>query len=186
MGKVLTQPPIVVDAEILSACGRSGIPDEPVFVQITPDPAARVNKCVYNVDAAFSAGRGTAVLGWKIHIWPGVLVEFVGHAVLLSGGLLRCVTPDRYGDTKILFATDPRLSFDLQDPMARMPTRRIASTEHEDVAAFIRADEMNAIRRTHRPRPGEVLITGTDADRFRRLERLNAAPSVISHYEPYR
>ena len=122
--------------------------------------------------AAASAGRGSAVLGWKIHVWPRVLVEFVGHAVLRVDDALTCITPDRYGETMVLFAPDPRVAFDPNDSAARMPSQLVACSDHEDIAAFIRIQqEMDAIRKAYPPRSGDLLLIGAEAERFRKLER---------------
>lgn len=172
MGKVLTQLPSEVTPEIQRACVRIGLADHPRFIDISPDPSAKVNKCIFNVLTAASAGRGTAVVGWKIHAWPQVLVEFVGHAVLRTDVGLVCITPDGYGEAKVLFVPDARIEFNPSDPMARMPARRVACTDHEDVAAFIRTQEqMDAIRMAYPPQSGYFLVTGPAAARLQGLER---------------
>jgi hypothetical protein len=176
MGKILTIQPSEVSPQVLRACEELSIEASPRFVAIRPDATARINKCIFNVAAAASAGRGDLVTGWKIQVWPGVLVEFIGHAVLGANDDLLCITPDRYGETRILFAPDPRISFDFSDPLARMPNRLVASTRHDDVAAFIRLEEqMYAMRTTYPPRSGALLLTGPDADRFERLKRAQRA-----------
>ncbi|MDB4875592.1 MAG: sec-C metal-binding protein [Gemmatimonadetes bacterium] len=169
---VLTRLPSEVTLEVRQACARLGLVDEPRFVDIRPDPSAVINKCIFNVLAAVSAGRGSLVLGWKTHVWPRVLVEFVGHAVLAVDDVLMCITPDRYGETMVLFVPDARIAFDPNDSTARMPSQLVACSDHEDIAAFIRTrQEMDAIRKAYPPGAGDLLLTGAEAERFRKLER---------------
>lgn len=169
---VLTRLPSDVTIEVRQACARFGLVDEPRFVDVRADPSAVINKCIFNVLAAVSAGRGSAVLGWKIHVWPRVLVEFVGHAVLRVDDVLMCITPDQYGESMVLFAPDPRVAFDPDDSTARMPSQLVACSDHEAIAAFIRTQqEMDAIRKAYPRRSGDLLLTGAEAERFRKLER---------------
>jgi hypothetical protein len=169
---ILTSMPQKVTPEIAQACEYLSINKPPVFVPIVPDPNARANKCIFNVRAAAEEGRGAVVLGWKIFEWPGVLVQFVGHAVLrVVGDSLLCLTPDTHRDTRVLFAEDPRIRFDDSDPLARMPSRHVAVTHHTDAAEFIRAEEqIHALKSKLPPTSGAISLTHADATRLRHLE----------------
>jgi hypothetical protein len=168
---VLTRIPLEVTRGVTQACATLGLTSSPEYLPIDPAPDARANHCVLNVAAAVSRGSGRRILGWKVTEWQGVLVEFIGHAVLeMTGGSRACVTPDRYGETRILFVLDDRLSFDSTDAHARMPYQLVPSTPHEDVAAFIRIEtECQNSRRKLPPRSGTVRISGPDAARYLRL-----------------
>lgn len=169
---VFTHIPTDVTRQIVRACGELGLAEAPAFAPIQPAEGAQPSKCVFNVRHAARAGFGRELLGWKIAEWPGVLVEFIGHALLVTPDENRvCITPDRHGEKRVLFVPDATILFDFSDPNARLPHRLVAASTHEDVAAFIRIEnESRDIRRKLPPQSGLVRITGPDADRMKRLE----------------
>lgn len=170
---VFTTVPESVTPEVVRACGQLGLVSLPVFVSIAPTAGALPNKCIVNAQAWVESHGGEVVMGWKVNHWPGVLVEFLGHALIRSESFgLRCITPDRRGATQVLFLEDARITYDHTDPLARMPGKRIPSSNHQDVATFISIEEkISAIKMKHPPTSGTIAVYGEDAIALQRLER---------------
>lgn len=69
------------------------------------------------------------------------MLDCIGHAVVLNDGELFCVSPSKYSDSKILFLPDPQLTFDFNDPMARMPTKQVSISSRQEVRRLIEVEE---------------------------------------------
>src|ERR1700740_1301369 len=110
-----THTPTRMNESILEACGILVPGGEPVYVPRQPLPEALVNKCTLNVRQYLQNHPGRMVLGWDISVWDGVLLDAIGHAVVEDNGELRCVSPSKYGESRVLFLRDERLSFDFDD-----------------------------------------------------------------------
>lgn len=122
---------------ILAAC-RILVPGgEAVYVPRQPLPEALVNKCMFNVRQYLQKHPGRMVLGWDISVWDGVLLDAIGHAVVEHDGKLWCVSPSKYGESRLLFLRDERLSFDFDDSGARMPVKQIPISKSREVARLI-------------------------------------------------
>ena len=172
MKVVLTVLPERVSPALKGACRSIGVEGSPDFVPVEPAPDAVVNRCIHNVRRAAERDDGDVVVGWKILVWPRVLVQLIGHAVLRRRERLVGITPDSHGDERILFVADPSLTFDASDPMARMPSLQIALDPHPDVAAFISVQErIRALKEKFPPSPGPLHLSGADALAFREMER---------------
>lgn len=155
---------------ILAGCHHL-VPDcLPVFIQRLPEATARINKCTHNVRQYLEANPGEMILGWEVTVWDGILLDCIGHAVVKTQEGLRCITPTRYGEAQLLFVPDPRLSFDFDDPMARMPAKQIALSNRTEVLRFIAAHrEEREIRIKYPVSTGNILVTEDDAKRLQRL-----------------
>jgi hypothetical protein len=115
--------PDEITPEIPALCGAMGaLP--PSFVAVAPAPGARPGWCFANVDEAISKTGGVKVHGHLIWAAPGWLnAEF--HAVLRRpGGELVDVTPKADGETRVVFAEDPRYTPDF-DFFTRPGNRRV-------------------------------------------------------------
>ena len=167
-----TRIPIGATLAIQAACTRLAPDSSPEFISIEPDPSALINKCIFNAERFARKHGGIVILGWKIYEWPRVLTQLIGHAVVhTEDGSLRCVTPDRDGESRILFLEDPSIEFDASDPMARMPSRLVPETEHQDVRDFIEvARAVHALKAKHPPTSGPIALRGDDAIRFQELQ----------------
>lgn len=173
MKVVLTQLPEMVTPDIERACRSTGLQGSPVFVRLQPAPDAVANRCIHNVQRTAEQGCGELVLGWKIYVWPRVLVQLIGHAVLRSREQLVCITPDRHGDQQVLFVADPSIQFDASDPMARMPSLQVALDPHADVTNFISVEEqIHALKAKYPPWSESLLLRGADAVLLKRLQAM--------------
>lgn len=111
------------------------------------------------------------VVGWKLFIWPRVVVQFIGHAVLRRGDNLVCVTPDTADEQRVLFVEDPSIEFDAVNPNARLPSFFHAIDQHPDVSDFIRVEQqIHAIKAKFPARSGPLLLRGADAEQLQQLQ----------------
>jgi len=170
---VFTSVPNSITPEVVRGCGQIGITTLPVFVDVSPAPSALPNKCILNVLKWLETNDGQLVLGWKVNLWSGVLVELIGHSVIRSkDALLHCITPDQFGSKRILFLEDARITYDPNDPLSRMPVKRVPLTNHRDVATFIAIEEkITAIKSKYPPTSGPIAVHGDDAATLEKLEK---------------
>ena len=144
----------------------------PIFVDRQPFAGSRINKCTFNVQQFLEGNPGEMVLGWEICVWDGVLLDCIGHAVIKHGERLHCVTPSKYGDSRLLFVPDPRISFDFNDPMARMPAKQVPLSSRPEVLRFIEVDAAeHTIKIKYPISSGQMIIQGEAAVTLQRLAR---------------
>lgn len=101
-----------------------------------------------------------------------MLLDCIGHAVVKHEERLRCVTPSKYGDKRLLFLPDPRMSFDFDDPMARMPAKQVPLSMRPEVLRFIEVDAAErAIKIKYPVSSGQIMVQGEVAEALQRLAR---------------
>lgn len=171
MRLVLTRSPNRITDQILKALQTCSLYRPPSFIRITLAPGAKHNQCILNVREYCNRTGAQPLLGWKINVWPRILVQIVGHAVVRESGVLRCITPGPDDEDQILFVEDENLLFDFSDPRARMPSRMIASASHPDIKEFISNESEMIDIRCQGPRTsGLIEITGPSAERLMQLQ----------------
>lgn len=169
---ITTRSPDEVTPTIAAGCARLVPGGTPIFVERQPFMGARTNKCTFNVRQFLTENPGEMVLGWEICVWDGVLLDCIGHAIVKHKGHLRCVTPSKYGDSRLLFLPDPRISFDFDDPMARMPAKQVPLSTCPEVLRFIEADATEHTIKTKYPvSSGPMMVQEEDAVVLQRLAR---------------
>lgn len=167
-----TKIPDRITSVILKGCEKLAPGGFPTFVDRTPEHDALINKCVFNVKNYLLNNPGEMVLGWEIAIWENVLLDCIGHAVVRVGGKLKCITPSKYGDAKLLFIPDSRLTFDFNDKMARMPTAQVALSKKLEVKRLIEVESLERSIKIKYPVSSErVVIGGQDAYELQRLAK---------------
>lgn len=167
-----THTPTRISESILGAC-RILVPGgEPVYVPRQPLPEALVNKCTFNVRQYLRNHPGRIVFGWDISVWDGVLLDAIGHAIVEHNDELLCVSPSKYGASRLLFLRDERLSFDFDDSGARMPAKQIPISKSREVARLIElgATEV-AIKSKYPVASGQILVRGQDAVTLQQIAR---------------
>jgi len=161
---VTTRSPDRVTPAIASGCARLVPGETPVFVDRQPFAGVRINKCTFNVQQFLTENPGEMVLGWEVCVWDGVLLDCIGHAVVKHEERLCCVTPSKYGDSRLLFVPDQRMSFDFNDPMARMPAKQVPLSTRPEVLRFIELDAAeHAIKIKYPVSSGQIMVQGQDA-----------------------
>lgn len=169
---VTVKTPDRLTPEILAACIRLVPNGQPQFVVREPDLDASINKCTFNVRRYLAERGGTMVLGWEVCIWEGVLLDFIGHAVVLVGDRMHCVTPSKYLGRQLLFLPDPRLTFDFNDSMARMPTAQVALSSRAEVKRLIELETQERSIKIRFPvSSGQIMVEGNDAIALKRIDR---------------
>ena len=137
-----------------------------------PEAGALVNKCILNTLESVRQNGGEVVTGWKIYLWPRVLVHLIGHAVVRRNGLLQCVTPSRTSEKRVLFLPDPSVRFDERDPGARLGSCMVPLRDDPEVVRFIEIEkEVNSIKIKLPRTSGLVAVPGPDAVRLQALQR---------------
>lgn len=68
---------------IAGACDRLVPNGRPVFVNRRTAAGTVVNKCTFNVRKYLETNPGEMVLGWEITVWDKVMLDCIGHAVVL-------------------------------------------------------------------------------------------------------
>ncbi|WP_448663515.1 hypothetical protein ACG3SL_02255 [Sphingomonas sp. CJ20] len=107
-----TDTPKTIDDAVLAFCATIA-PAVPEYVDVVPGEGARVAYCFTNATEQAARAGGEVAYGWAIWRWPGRYFEAEHHAIWRSPeGILRDVTPMLYGQTRILFLSDPGAVFD--------------------------------------------------------------------------
>lgn len=170
-----TKTPEKLTPRLREVCKRLVSASEPLFVDRKPLPGARINKCTFNVQDFLQGNIGEMVLGWEITVWDNVLVDCVGHAVVRQGDSLLCVTPSKYGESRLLFLPDSSLSFDFSDQNARMPVAELPLSSRPEVAGLIEATKREREIKVKYPVSSQpLLVQGQDAIDLRHLEKLKS------------
>lgn len=164
--------PDALTPSIAGACDRLVPNGSPVFISRRTAVGTLINKCTFNVRKYLESNPGEMVLGWEITVWDKVMLDCIGHAVVCNAGELFCISPSKYQDARILFLPDPRMAFDFDDPMARMPTKQIAISARPEVRRLIEVEEAeHAIKVRYPVTAGNILISGNDAASLQKLAR---------------
>ncbi|MFL9841637.1 hypothetical protein ABS767_11740 [Sphingomonas sp. ST-64] len=141
-----TDTPESIDAAALAFCATIA-PGMPEYVDVVPGEGAQIAYCFSNAAEAVRRHGGSVAYGWIIWRWPGRYFEAEHHAVCRrSDGTLHDVTPMLYGQTRILFLSDPGAVF---DPTRFRPNRLMAEAGNPVAAEYValsieRADILNA------------------------------------------
>jgi len=169
---VTTRSPDKITPSIAAGCARLVPGGTPIFVDREPFAESRINKCTFNVRKFLADNPGEMVLGWEVCVWEGVLLDCIGHAVVRHEERLRCVTPSKYGDSRLLFLPDPRISFDFEDSMARMPAKQVPLSTRPEVHRFVEVDAAeHTIKIKYPVSSGQMMVQGDDAEALQRLAR---------------
>jgi hypothetical protein len=107
--------PAEVTAEIRQFCETIDATSAPIYVDVTPAPAAKCDFCFDNVQYHAATCGGSIQFGWIIwHNGLGFLTACF-HAVWRTPDeILRDITPQKDGEKRILFLPDSKRSFDFQ------------------------------------------------------------------------
>lgn len=121
----------------------------PLYVPLRPDADFKPVQCFLNVDAKIRRSGGTIVYGWEISQIPRIHLEARTHAVWRSSaGDLLDMTPEEFGQPRILFLLDARQ----KDNRATLQQRRfsMASPEHRPLVEeyWALSDESLSLRQS--------------------------------------
>ncbi len=159
-----TDTPTTIDDALLAFCARIS-PATPEFVDVVPGDAARVAYCFSNSAEQVARAGGAIAYGWAIWRWPGRYFEAEHHAIWRSpDGQLRDVTPMLYGQTRILFLSDPDAVFDPERYRPNILGAEPGNAVAEDYVAL--ADARSAILNAYGEPGVDHAITPADQARL--------------------
>jgi hypothetical protein len=147
---------------------------KPVWVKVRPERSSDPGECFFNVDRKVKAVGGSAVFGWCIWTWEGILIEAEHHCIHLTKvGKLVDITPTNDRERKILFVADPEAPFDFVNFVRRNNVRK-ALRNDPDISEFIAiADQIHALRQKHSI-GREVRIPAQEYQLLRRTQEIHA------------
>jgi len=91
---------------------RIGSTEEPVYLDVKPEPFAEVAECFSSVKEKVQRDGGSIQLGWQIWQIPDIMIEAEFHAVWKSpDGELIDITPKKYRIDRILFVPDSKVKY---------------------------------------------------------------------------
>jgi hypothetical protein len=141
-----TDTPAAIDEAVLAFCATVA-PGMPEYVDVVPGEGAAIAYCFDNAAAQVARAGGSIAYGWAIWRWPGRYFEAEHHGIWRSpDGVLRDVTPMLYGQTRILFLSDPGAVFDPARFRPNLLGAEAGNRIAEDYVALARerADILNA------------------------------------------
>jgi len=105
--------PEKIDNSVATLVEQIGVSEEPLYIDVTPEPYAEVKECFSAVNRKVDKDGGSRQLGWEIWQIPGIMIEAEFHAVWKSPkGRLVDVTPKSKPIDRILFIPDRNSEYD--------------------------------------------------------------------------
>lgn len=162
----------LIDDDLERLVDAVGSGTRPVFIEVTPEPYARVNECFPAVAEKVRQDGGKAQLGWQL--WRGrFLLEAEFHAVWRSPKSdLRDITPKSVPVGRILFLPDPRARYEGR----QVDSVRLNRTTNQLVDDLVAVHE--ALFRLgnagERATQNAVVLEGPDAEHFGHLQEMLA------------
>lgn len=117
--------PPKLTGQILALCDDLGT-IEPLYLNVSPSPGARMGWCSANVQDRRRKEGGRPLYGWLLWEASGLYLIAEFHCVWQDGQDLHDITPTQEGETCVLFAPDPRYGADF-DFTRRPHNRRFRS-----------------------------------------------------------
>jgi hypothetical protein len=117
--------PPKITSQILALCDDLGA-IEPLYLNVSPSPGARMGWCSANVLDRCREKGGEPLYGWLVWAASGLYLNAEFHCVWQDGRELHDITPTQEGETCVLFAPDPRYGADF-DFTQRPHNRRFRS-----------------------------------------------------------
>jgi hypothetical protein len=124
--------PPKITSQLLALCDDLGAL-EPLYLNVSPSPGARMGWCSANILERCREKGGEPLYGWLVWEASGLYLNAEFHCVWQDGPDLHDITPTQEGETCVLFAPDPRYGADF-DFTQRPHNRRFRSygwTERE-------------------------------------------------------
>jgi hypothetical protein len=117
--------PPKITSQILALCDDLGA-IEPLYLNVSPSPGARMGWCSANVLDRCRKEGGNPLYGWLVWEASGLYLNAEFHCVWQDGRDIHDITPTQEGETCVLFAPDPRYRADF-DFTQRPHNRRFRS-----------------------------------------------------------
>jgi hypothetical protein len=113
LSRSIQRVPEKIDHRIASLIEEIGVSEEPLYIDVTPEPYAEVKECFSAVNRKVGKDGGSRQLGWQIWQIPDIMIEAEFHAVWKSPkGKLVDITPKSKPINRILFVPDCNSKYD--------------------------------------------------------------------------
>jgi hypothetical protein len=129
--------PPKITSPIVALCDDLGAM-EPLYLDVYPTSGARMGWCSANVLDQCRKEGGRPLYGWLLWEASGLYLVAESHCVWQDGQELHDITPTQEGETKVLFAPDPRYGADF-DFTQRPHNRRFRSYGWAEREPLVRA-----------------------------------------------
>lgn len=170
--KVLVKTPNTISRDIKLACQKVLPQGNLLFVEKVDFAEGIINKCPINTKKYVENFGGEIVFGWEVTYWKNVLLELIGHSIVRNNDELICVTPSKYGNKRILFLEDSKLSFDYFSCNSRLPSKYIPLNSSNMVENLISTENrIYEIKCKYPITSGNILVRGNDAIELSYLEK---------------
>ncbi len=182
-----TKVPDKITPDLIAICKKNVGHEDVRFVDIKSDSKYKVKKCAYNALHEAKEVGGEVVFGWAIYVWEGVFYDFVGHAVVKLNESYYCVTPTQYDDSRIVFISDDKISFNYDDQNSRMPCKEIAISKYKAIKELIVVrDSIRVIKTKYPVTSGQISITIDDMNQLKELDESQnyLMNKAIFHHHP--
>lgn len=165
--------PDSVDSYIKKLIEMIGVKATPFFVDVTPEPYAKVVGCFPAVEEKIKKDQGEQVLGWQI--WKTkILAEAEFHALWKSPeGELKDITPKQIEISKILFLPDSRVKY----VGSQVDNIRLNITNNRLVDDFIEISKaiFRIENKGNRAFEYQLMLTGQEAQIHEMLKEMKKA-----------
>ena len=169
--------PATLTPAVLEFC-RSVCNEAPIFLRIEPLSEAVVGDCFPLVDRVVQERGGTAYYGWRIWVWPHVMIEAEFHSVWRDpDGVLHDYSPAPFDTDRILFLPDANREYHGEQVNN---VRRNLSGAPSVQAFFDVCDEVfEFMNRGGRAKAhGMLTFSGADARELQNLQRRKIATQL--------
>jgi len=130
--------PVSIDPNVRNFCRRLS-PQQPVYLEPSPQPWSRLNFCDRNVQKMIQLNGGEAILGYRIWYVKDIYIEAERHAVWGdSGGQLTDLSFYPDGERRILFLPVARLTTVKEETLGRP-----RAAFHPKAREFVKIQEMH-------------------------------------------
>jgi hypothetical protein len=184
MKMILVQTPTCITSDIRTTC-KNLSKFKPIFIDITAPSWSIHNKCSLNAKRFSEEYGGNVIFGWDVAVWKNVLIDCIGHAVVLKDDKFTDVTPNKYGNSKSLFVQDDNITFDYTNDMSRMPSKMIAISKAKEVRRLITLEEeIYNIKIKYPITSGEIALNPNDGMNITKLEKekQELIPKIIRNH----
>lgn len=105
-------PPAINDLNLRVLLKKVNATHEPIYLEVTPEPNAKLNDCFPAVQKKIEQDGGKLILGWQI--WKSdYIIEAECHAVWEApDGELRDITPKYESIQEIMFVEDDNIKYE--------------------------------------------------------------------------
>jgi len=164
--------PQAVSEHVYRLRDKLGLATTPVFVPVRPRDGCSFLRCFHNVREWVTAQGGSVQHGWLVWETLGQLIEGEFHAVWVApDGALEDITPQRDGETRVLFIPDPDRVYENR-PVGNV---RLPLVQDPELARTIRFHEQLDLLRAKYHRNG---VPAIPERKIRRLVRKFSTETV--------